>query len=66
MSKRIGEVNPSGAYADVHVWASRGGVELTIEPSLTLEPEKAEELITLLTQGVAEVRRMRALPEAAP
>jgi hypothetical protein len=64
MSKRIGEVNPTaGANADVHVWASRGGVELKSEIDFTLEPATARDYAALLVRAADEVERMRATPE---
>lgn len=63
MSVRIGEVNPQGANADVHVWASRGGVELHTEPNLSLEPTQARNYAALLVRAADEVERMRAKSE---
>lgn len=63
MSALIGSVNgphhnsPSEA---VQVWCSRGGVEMRLLKSVSLDPIAARNLAALLVRASEEVERMRA------
>jgi hypothetical protein len=65
MSVLIGHINPKAnpIEADVHVYASRAGVELHVEPNLTLDPTQARNLAALIERAADEAGRLRALPE---
>jgi len=66
VSVRIGEINPDPrpVDADVHVAASRAGVEVLSNPRLTIEPAQARNYAALLVRGADEVERMRSKPES--
>jgi len=62
MSVRIGEVkpeHPNPNSAAVHVQASRAGVELHSDPTMTLDPIEARNYAALLVRAADEVERMR-------